>query len=411
MHEALPQVLLALVAVLVVGQLLARLLVRFGQAPVIGEVLAGILLGPTLLGQELSQRILPESAAPYLAIIAQLGVTLYMFLVGLELNPALVRSHARPAALISPAGILVPLALGALLGWWLHPRAELAGTTRGTFALFMGVALAITAFPVLARILSDRGLEKSQMGSLALACAAAEDIAAWCLLALVVGVVKSQSTSLMVMLPLAAAFVAVMFVLVRPLAVHAVRYHERVPWSNLSLAAVLAAALASAWVTEQIGIGALFGAFLLGVVIPHDSRVAQQVEPRLQAVVATLLLPAFFAYTGMRTRINLVSGIGDWLTCGLIILVATVGKFGGVAAAARMSGLDWRTSAALGALMNTRGLLELVVLNIGLELGVISPRLHAMMVVMALVTTLATAPVLAWLKPQWKGSRADLNVA
>jgi Kef-type K+ transport system membrane component KefB len=258
----------------------------------------------------------------------------------------------------------------------------------------MGVAMSITAFPVLARILTDRKMDKSDLGVIALSCAATDDVTAWCLLALVVGIVQDKAGSAMQTVLLAVAYIAVMFILVRPLAVryfghHASKLPQRrtAPW-------VLVALLTSAVAAEWIGIHAIFGAFLLGAIIPHDSEVARDFQHKLEDVVKILLLPAFFAYTGMRTEIGLVSGWQAWLMCGVIILVATAGKFGGTLAAARLTGLNWKTSAALGILMNTRGLMELVVLNIGLELGVISPQLFAMMVIMALTTTIATTPIL-----------------
>ncbi len=397
---ALPHVLLALAAVILVGRLLAAGLKWLGQPPVIGEVLAGIALGPSLFawfGYETSP-LLPKEVAPYLSIIAQLGVILYMFLVGLDFNPGQLKSQVYAAVAISHASIIVPFLLGVGLAWPLFERLAPSGVPFLSFALFMGVAMAITAFPVLARILTDRGIASSELGVLALSCAAVDDVTAWCLLAFVSGVVKSQAGGAFYVVAYSLVYIAAMLFVVRPVAARLIRRVDGNGLSATAVAIVFAALLMSAWITEEIGIHAVFGSFLLGVVIPHDSRIAQSLKGGLEQVVIVLLLPAFFAYTGMRTQIGLVSGWENWLICGVIILVASIGKFGGTVAAARIAGLDWRTSSSLGILMNTRGLMELIVLNIGLDLGVISPALFAMMVLMALATTLATTPLLVGLE-------------
>jgi Kef-type K+ transport system membrane component KefB len=396
------QVLLALAAVILVGRRFAGLLKYLGQPPVIGEVLAGIALGPSVLGWAGSawcganeSPLLPATIQPYLAIIAELGIVLYMFLVGVEFNADAFKKLARAATAISTTSLVVPLALGIGLGLALSERFAPAGVTPMSFALFLGVALAVTAFPVLARILTDRGIAKTELGVLALSCAAVGDVAAWWLLALVAGVVKSQVSGVATVVALSVVYVAVMLVVVRPVAARLIARCCGEKMGPTAIAVIFTALLVSALVTDWIGIHAVFGAFLLGVAIPHDSKVAQALHAGLEQVVLVLLLPAFFAYTGMRTQIGLVSGWEQWLICGLIILIASVGKFGGAAGAARLLGLDWRTSASLGILLNTRGLMELVVLNVGLDLGVITPTLFAMMVIMALVTTLATTPLLA----------------
>jgi Kef-type K+ transport system membrane component KefB len=263
----------------------------------------------------------------------------------------------------------------------------------------MGVAMSITAFPVLARILTDRRMIQTELGVVALSCAATDDVTAWCLLAFVVSVAQTQIGAGLVVVAGTLAYIAFMVLLVRPILCQVIaRWEmERLPHSAVAL--VFVALLLSALTTESIGIHAIFGAFLLGAVIPHDSAVARTFTRQLESVVTVLLLPAFFAFTGLRTRIDLVTGLDQWFICGLIILVATVGKFGGTFVAARLTGLGWRNAAVLGTLMNTRGLMELIVLNIGLDLKVISPTLFAMMVVMALVTTMVTSPVLRLLIP------------
>jgi Kef-type K+ transport system membrane component KefB len=402
--DSLLHVLIALAAVIAGGVLLGRLFSYIGQPPVIGEVVAGILLGPSLLGRGGSAVILPDAVAPYLGVIAQLGVILYMFVIGLEMDPGPLRAQARITVLTSHASIVVPFVLGSALALALYPVLPHRGVSFTSFALFIGAAMSITAFPVLARILSDRGMEKTELGVLALGCAAINDATAWCLLAFVVGVAQAQVSGAVLICILSLGFVVLMIGVVRPLARLFVRHCEDGPLSRGRVAVVLVAVLLAALATEAIGIHALFGAFLLGAVVPHDSRVAREIGRQLHDVVTVLLLPAFFAFTGMRTQIGLVSGVEQWLLCGAIILVATLGKFGGTLIAARLTGLEWRTAVSLGLLMNTRGLMELIALNIGLDLGVISPTLFAMMVLMALVTTMATTPLLQLFTPRAAGT-------
>lgn len=395
--DVLRHVLLALAAVIALGRALGGLLRYVNQPPVIGEVLAGILLGPSLLGwaaPQAAQALLPASAAPYLGMLAQIGVICYMFVVGLEFDAGLLANRGHAALAISHASILAPFLSGVLLALAIYGRMAPPGIGFTAFSLFLGVAMSITAFPVLARILTDRGLNRTPLGMLALCCAAVDDVTAWCLLAMVVGVATAQAGSVLVVIALTIAYAGVMLLVVRPLLV---RYGTRLLASEgepLGMTIVFVALLVSAATTEWIGIHAIFGGFLLGVIIPHESGLARDLGDRLSRLVTTLLLPAFFALTGMRTEFGLLSDFGLWLWCGVIIVVATVGKLGGTIIAARLTGLGMRESAGLGVLMNTRGLMELVVLNIGLDLGVISPTLFTMMVVMAIVTTLATSPAL-----------------
>jgi Kef-type K+ transport system membrane component KefB len=340
--------------------------------------------------------ILPEASAPFLGIIAQLGIILYMFLVGLELDLKLLRNSGHKTLMISHASIVVPFVSGALLAILLFPSYAPTGVSFTTFSLFLGVSMAITAFPVLARILNEKGLSKTPLGAMALTCAAIDDVTAWCLLAFVTSVAQASILSAVSTILLTIAYIAFMFVLMKPIAQKGVAILERsARLSEGNLAIILLALLISALATEFIGIHAIFGAFLLGAVTPHDSRVAKELTERLQDLVQVLFLPAFFAFTGMRTQIGLLSGPDDWKICGIIILVAIAGKFIGTIGASRMCGIRWRESCALGVLMNTRGLVELIVLNIGLDLGVISPRLFTMLVIMALVTTFMTGPALS----------------
>ncbi|MFN0242020.1 MAG: cation:proton antiporter [Planctomycetota bacterium] len=392
--DLLARILFALAAVIVVGQLLARLFKRIDQPPVIGEVVAGILLGPSLLGHDFSQKILPTEIAPALGIIAQFGVILYMFVIGLELDPKRIKGRVHSTVATSHASILAPFLLGAILALWLYPRYSSSDVSFTSFALFLGVAMSITAFPVLARILSDRKLARTELGVIALSCAATDDVTAWCLLALVVGVAKAEVDSGFFVAIGAVAYIGLMIFLARPLLRRYLSSTHEGGVPRGLIVATFIALLFSTMATELIGIHAIFGAFLLGVIIPHDSSLAHTLTRQLESVVTILFLPAFFAYTGMRTRIDLVDSSTDWLVCALIIFVATLGKFGGSYVAARLTGIQPRMAAALGALMNTRGLMELIVLNVGLDLQVISPKIFSMMVIMALVTTIMTGPAL-----------------
>ena len=402
-------VLAILAAVIALGNLLSWGLKRIHQPAVIGEVIAGILLGPSVLGAvspATMQLLIPSPeidphglVVSSLKTIAQLGVVLYMFIVGLELNLYKVGRQAKSAIAISHASIVVPFILGSGLSIWLYPMLSTRDVPFTSFALFIGVAMSITAFPILARILTDQDLDQTDLGVIALSCAATDDVTAWCLLAFVVGVAQAQIDSAVIVGVATILFIAVMFIAVRPLIVKWIRWAEPRGLDQQATPLLLILLLCSALATEAIGIHAVFGAFLLGAVIPHDSRVAQSLSVKLHDVVTIMLLPAFFAVTGMNTRIGLISGMESWATCLVIIVVATAGKFGGTLLAARVIGLDWPTSSALGILMNTRGLMELIVLNIGLSLGVITPKLFAMMVIMALVTTIATAPILKKILP------------
>ncbi len=406
--HALPHVLGTLLAVIVVGRLFGFILARFGQPKVIGEMMAGIALGPSILGrisEDAMHMLQPDGIAPLLGIVSQLGVILYMFLVGLELNPGVLKSKAHASIAISHASILAPFLLGTALALWLHAGLAPPGIPFTSFALFMGIAMAITAFPVLARILADRGMEKSPLGIIAISCAAADDVTAWCLLALVAGISQSDLSGAAWTSIWAVGYIALVIFLAKRFRGHIAAVAGRETSPNLTTA-ILVAILASTLITESIGIHAIFGAFLIGAVIPHDSLISSDFRSKLNDLVTILLLPAFFAVTGLRTEIGLLENMQDWLTCGLITIVATLGKFGGTLFASRIAGLDWWTSASLGALMNTRGLMELVVLNIGLELGIISAKLFTMMVLMAIITTLATTPTLNWLA-RWQPPPTD----
>ena len=392
----LPSLLLALAAVVLVGRLLGVLFRRAGQPPVIGEVVGGILLGPSFLGllsPETYRFLLPSEIAPLLSVVAQIGVIIYMFLIGLELNPELLRNRVKATLVISTSSILLPFLLGVGLAMFIYDELSPSNVPFTPFALFLGLSMSVTAFPVLARILNDIGLARTPLGTIALTCAAFEDIAAWCLLAFVVGFVNAAAGSALFVAVLTVGFASLMLVVVRPIIARLVAgLEERSPTQG-NVAVVLVGLLMSAWTTEVIGIHAVFGAFIFGVIIPHQSSLARTLHQNLESLTI-LLLPAFFAFTGMRTEIGLLSGRYEWVVCAIIIAVATTGKWGGALVGARLTALSWRESSALGVLVNTRGLMELIVLNVGLELGVISQTLFTMMVLMALITTIATTPLL-----------------
>jgi Kef-type K+ transport system membrane component KefB len=317
-----------------------------------------------------------------------------MFVVGLELNTRLLREKTHTTLLISQASIVLPFLLGSALALWIYPAVSTRDVPFTVFALFLGVSMSVTAFPVLARILTDRAMQATRLGTVALTCAALNDVTAWCLLAFVVGVVQARMSGAWWTAVLTLVYVAVMFGVVRPLARRfAARYEGIEAPGQQMLAGVCIVLLLSSLATEVIGIHTLFGAFLIGAVIPHDSTVARVLRERLYDFTVVLLLPVFFAFTGLRTEIGLIHG-RQWLVCAAITGVACAGKFGGAAIAARLGGMGWRDAAALGVLMNTRGLMELIVLTIGLDLKVISPALFAMLVLMAVATTFLTTPIL-----------------
>jgi Kef-type K+ transport system membrane component KefB len=392
------EVLVALAAVIVVARLFGMAFKRLHQPPVVGEVVAGLALGPSLLGRfapGVAEFVLPASVAPKLAVIAQIGVVLFMFLVGLELDTSRLKKRTHAIVAVSHASIVVPFLLGSVLALWLYPRLSSAEVPFSTFALFVGISLSVTAFPVLARILTDRGIHRTPLGITALTCAAVADVTAWCMLAFLASITSAHASGIARTLVWLGVYLAGMLLVVRPLAAHWVRRFElKKELPSAAIAVALVGLLLSALATEAIGIHAIFGAFLLGAIVPHDSLLARELNRRLEDAVVVLFLPAFFAFTGMRTEVALLSSATHWAICAGIIVLASVGKFGGSFVAARLTGIPTREALSLGILMNTRGLVELVVLNLGLDLGLVSPTLFAMLVLMAVVTTLATTPLL-----------------
>jgi Kef-type K+ transport system membrane component KefB len=397
-------VLATLAVVILLGNIFGWLLTKIGQPPVIGEVLAGIALGPSLLGAispDAMHMLIPDKledpnklVITTLQVISQLGIILYMFLVGVELNLSSLTKQMHAALAVSHASITVPFIGGALLALWLFPNHVPKGIPFTSFALFLGAAMAITAFPVLARILTDRGLSKTELGVIALACAATDDVTAWCLLALVVGVANAEVGKAITITWQSLAYLAIIGIVLKPVMERFTKWAERRAGNLEIMAGVLALTLMSALCTEAIGIHAVFGAFVFGVIIPHDSKLAAGLHDRFEMLTKVLLLPAFFALTGMNTQLQLISDWQSWLTCLVVIVIATAGKYLGSYIAARANGIDNKTAHQLGVLMNTRGLMELIILNIGLQLGVIEPALFAMMLIMALVTTFMTGPLI-----------------
>jgi len=399
-------VLLALALIIFAARVVGALFRHLGQPPVIGETISGILLGPSLLGQVSPAAfayLIPQEVIPLLNVIAQVGVVLFMFLVGVELNPTHLRRGSSIVIAISHSSIVVPFLLGCAVSLLLYPSYATSDVPFGVFILFIGISMSVTAFPVLARILCDRGFDSSRLGNIALTCAAVDDVTAWCLLALVMGVARSEPGSAAQTCAYALMFISFMLLVVRRLVGRLALHEEgKTQLRQGTMAIVLVALLLSAFATERIGIHALFGSFILGAVIPHDSSLARQLVARLRDFAVVFFLPVYFAFTGLHTQFGLLTGADNWIACALIIATASLGKFGGTFVAARLTGLRWRDGAALGVLMNTRGLMELIVLNIGLEMKVLSPLLFAMFIFMAIVTTVATTPVLEWLNREGK---------
>ncbi|HUS12009.1 MAG TPA: cation:proton antiporter [Pyrinomonadaceae bacterium] len=392
--------LLQIIVIIIAARLFGAVFRRIGQPPVMGEMIAGIALGPSVFGllfPEAVTFLFPPSSMNALSVLSQIGVVLFMFIVGMELDIQHLREKASAAVMVSHASIVVPFLLGAALAFWLYPTLAPGGTSFAAFALFMGIAMSITAFPVLARILEDRGLSQSRLGSIALACAAIDDVSAWCILAFVIAIVKSTGLGSSVFtIAFTLVFVSAMLFLVRPQLGNLVEKRMEDPKRARGLlAGVLAFVLASAWFTESIGVHALFGGFIAGVVMPSFSGFPVFIKERVEAFSSAALLPLFFVFTGLRTQINLLDSWSSWLICLGIIVVAVAGKLGGSMLMARWIRMNWRDSFTLGVLMNTRGLVELVVLNIGYDLGILSARIFAMMVIMALATTFMTAPLLS----------------
>jgi Kef-type K+ transport system membrane component KefB len=398
-HEVLWRLLLAAAVIILMARFCGAVARRIGQPQVIGEIVAGIILGPSVLGAlfpTLSDDLFRGDVLPFIEILAQIGLIVFMFLVGLEFDPRLLKGRGDAAALISHLSIVIPFVLGLLLGLATFTELGPEGSDFLPYALFLGASMSITAFPVLARILTERGLHRTRLGATVITCAAIDDVTAWCVLAVVVAVATADGLgSAFTTIALALVFIAFMLALVRPAMRRLASYHEETGRIGSTLLALLfVGVLVSALATDQIGIHAIFGAFLFGAVMPKRAELVEEVTEKLVDFTVIFLLPLFFAYSGLRTELGLLDSPGLWLTCLAIIVIAIVGKWGGSTFGARWVGMPWRESMAVGILMNCRGLTELVILNIGLDLGVIPPVLFTMLVIMALVTTFMTSPLL-----------------
>jgi Kef-type K+ transport system membrane component KefB len=396
--------LAGLAVIIVLARSLGIVAKWIGQPPVVGEVVAGILLGPTFFGTAVSGRLFPTTEVrPALLGLANVGLVLFMFIVGYELDHTLVRGRERVALSVSIGSILLPFSLGAALALWLARNHGVPKVLP--FALFIGAAMSVTAFPVLARILTDRSMHRIQIGSLALASAAVDDILAWSLLALVVTVSGNGVDQWHIVL--AVPYVLVMFLVVRPLLGRVAKARERAGRLTPDLLAiVLIGLLLSCYVTEWLGVHFIFGAFIFGVIMPRagGDALRHEILEKLEQVSVLLLLPVFFVMSGLRVDLSHVDTRG-WLELVLILAVAIVGKFVGAYVGARLQGVANRQAGALATLMNTRGLTEIVILTVGLQLKILDTRLFSLMVVMALVTTGMAGPLLALIYPRQRVER------
>lgn len=402
LQHPLALLLLQIIVIVLVARIFGRLAQFIKQPAVVGEMIAGICLGPSLLGwlwPGSGQFLFPAESLKSLQFLSQIGLAFFMFIVGMELDAGNVKHKAHDAIMISHASIVFPFFLGVSLAYYIYPSFAPAHVSFLSFALFMGIAMSITAFPVLARIVQERRLTGTPLGTLAITCAAADDITAWCLLAAVVAIAKAGSlVGTLITLGSALLFVGIMMYLVKPWLNKKLRQLIGAAKPKAAVALVFLVVLMSAWVAEVIGIHALFGAFMAGVIMPADSTVKDLLTDKVEDVSVLLLLPIFFAFTGLRTQIGLLGQGQLWTIFGLIMLVAVGGKLGGSTLTAKLMGQSWTDAVAIGALMNTRGLMELIVLNLGYDLGILSPEIFAMLVLMALATTFMTGPLLDLVK-------------
>ncbi len=387
------------------ARLLALAARRLRQPEVVGEMLAGILLGPSLLGRIAPGTInylFPAGGLGALYALSQLGLVLFMFLVGLDVRPAEDRKMARSVIVTSQVSIAGPFLFGGLLAWAVYPMIG-SGAPRLPFILFVGAAMSITAFPVLARILADRRLMNTRVGVYAISCAAVNDVIAWVLLAIITVIARPGAIGIPLPLRFAvlALYILTMLFVVRPVLRRIAPTGSPIGLGWFGAAMIFL--LASACATDALSVHALFGAFMAGIVMPKGGQLEAEFRGHLESVTLVLLLPLFFAYTGLRMSVGVLNSSSAWLLCGLILLVAVGSKFLLSAVCLRASGVSWRESLAVGVLVNTRGLVELVILNAGLDLGIISQALFSMMVIMALATTIMTGPLIDWILPMTRG--------
>lgn len=388
-----------IITIVIVARFFGWIFRKIGQPSVIGEIIAGIFLGPSVVGMyfpEFTTLIFPIESLGNLQFLSQIGLILFMFVIGMELDLKVLKNKANDAVVISHASIIIPFALGMVLAYFVYHKFAPQGVEFLSFALFLGIAMSITAFPVLARIVQERGLHKTKLGTIVITCAAADDITAWCLLAAVIAIVKAGTfASSLYIIALAAIYVLVMLFLVKPFLKRVGDlYSKSESLSKPVVAIFFLTLIISSYCTEIIGIHALFGAFMTGAIMPDIAKFRHIFIDKVEDVSLILLLPLFFVFTGLRTQIGLINEPYLWKITGFIILVAVTGKFIGGALTSKFVGQTWKDSFIIGALMNTRGLMELVVLNIGYDLGVLTSEIFTMMVIMALVTTFMTGPAL-----------------
>lgn len=399
LQHPLALLLAQIITIVLVARVFGWICKKIGQPSVIGEIIAGIALGPSFVGAylpEFSAALFPEYSLGNLSFLSQIGLILFMFVIGMELDLKVLKNKAHDAVLISHASIIIPFALGMTLAYYIFTSFAPSGVEFLSFGLFLGISMSITAFPVLARIVQERGLQKTRLGTIVITCAAADDITAWCLLAAVIAIVQAGSfVSSLYIIALAIIYVIVMMTLVKPFLSRIAKYQNTNKlFSKGTVAIFLLTLIISSYCTEVIGIHALFGAFMTGAVMPDNMKIRDIFIEKVEDIAVILFLPLFFVYTGLRTEIGLLNEPYLWKVTGIIILVATVGKFVGSAITAKFVGISWKDSLTIGALMNTRGLMELIVLNIGFDLGVLTGEVFAMMVIMALATTFMTGPLL-----------------
>lgn len=404
-----------IVTIILAARIFGWICKKIGQPSVIGEILAGIVLGPSVIGlyfPEFTATLFPVESLANLQFLSQIGLILFMFVIGMELDLNVLKNKAHDAVVISHASIIIPFTLGIGLAYYIYLNFAPEGVKFTSFGLFLGIAMSITAFPVLARIVQERGLQKTRLGTIVITCAAADDITAWCILAAVIAIVKAGSfTSALYIIALAAIYVLFMIKIVKPFLKRVGDLHQTKEKISKPIVAIFFLTLIiSAYMTEVIGIHALFGAFMAGAIMPENISFRNIFIEKIEDVALVLLLPLFFVFTGLRTEIGLLNDPYLWKVTGLIILVAVTGKFIGSSLAAKFVGQSWKDSLVIGALMNTRGLMELVVLNIGYDLGVLSPKIFAMMVIMALATTFMTGPALDLIHWIFKTKSSDLPV-
>ena len=398
-QDPLAILLAQIITIILVARFFGWVFKKIGQPSVIGEIIAGIVLGPSLLGMyfpEFSAALFPVESLGNLKFLSQIGLILFMFVIGMELDLKVLKNKANEAVVISHASIIIPFALGIGLAYFVYNRFAPEGVKFLSFSLFMGIAMSITAFPVLARIVQERGIHKTKLGAIVITCAAADDITAWCILAVVIAIVKAGTfVSSLYIIGLAFIYVLAMLFVVKPFLKRiGDLYGSKDTIVKPVVAIFFLTLILSSYATEVIGIHALFGAFMTGAIMPDVAKFRTIFIEKVEDVSLILLLPLFFVFTGLKTEIGLINDPYLWKVTGFIILVAVIGKFLGSALAAKFVGQNWRDSLTIGALMNTRGLMELIVLNIGLELKVLTPEVFTMMVIMALVTTFMTGPAL-----------------